>query len=364
MRHPVLRYGAAALCVLGAVYFLLPLSIGVLHIGMLYPAAGLLLAAAWLVFPRLFRRWPRWLRRTVCVVLVAVLLALGTILTLMGIRAAHHPDGTQPVTVIVLGCQVRSDGTPSRMLQDRIQAAYDYLSIHEEAVCVASGGQNNQEPTTEARCIRDTLVSMGIAPGRIYLEDASISTEENLAFSAEVIRREGSAYGGGYCLRQFSPAAGRCMGGEGRAYPLLSGLRQHLDAWPRLLGQGGRRSAVYGRDRRTVMELCFTGISSKKGIPAAKPPGYPFCVAKSLFATQRHFSELQEALKNGDHHRAGHPSGFPAHTLPPRWRKALTLGGRLRVSRRQKPSGYPFLHRFSGPFRRRGDFYAECDNVS
>ena len=42
MRHPVLRYGAAALCVLGVVYFLLPLSIGVLHIGMLYPAAGLL----------------------------------------------------------------------------------------------------------------------------------------------------------------------------------------------------------------------------------------------------------------------------------------------------------------------------------
>lgn len=191
MRHTVLRYGAAALCVLGAVYFLLPLSIGVLHIGMLYPAAGLLLAAVWLVFPGLFRRLPRWLRRTVCVVLVAVLLALGTILTLMGIRAAHHPDGTQPVTVIVLGCQVRSDGTPSRMLQDRIQAAYDYLSVHEEAVCVASGGQNNQEPTTEARCIRDTLVSMGIAPGRIYLEDASISTEENLAFSAEVIRREG-----------------------------------------------------------------------------------------------------------------------------------------------------------------------------
>ena len=124
-------------------------------------------------------------------VLVAGVLVLGTILTLMGIRAAHHPDGTRPVTVIVLGCQVRSDGTPSRMLQDRIQAAYDYLSIHEEAVCVASGGQNNQEPTTEARCIRDTLVSMGIDPGRIYLEDASISTEENLAFSAEVIRREG-----------------------------------------------------------------------------------------------------------------------------------------------------------------------------
>lgn len=276
MRHPVLRYGAAALCVLGAVYFLLSLSMGVLHIGMLYPAAGLLLAAVWLVFPGLFRLWPRWLRRTVCVVLVAGVLVLGTILTLMGIRAAHHPDGTQPVTVIVLGCQVRSDGTPSRMLRDRIQAAYDYLSIHEEAVCVASGGQNDREPTTEARCIRDTLVSMGIDPGRIYPEDASTSTEENLAFSAEVIRREGLPTEVAIASDNFHQLRAGVWAAKDGLTPLLPRLRQHLDAWPRLLGQGGRRSAVYGCDRRTVMELCFTGISSKKGIPAAKAAGIPF----------------------------------------------------------------------------------------
>lgn len=241
--------GRAALCVLGAVYFLLPLSMGVLHIGMLYPAAGLLLAAVWLVFPGLFRLWPRWLRRTVCVVLVAGVLVLGTILTLMGIRAAHHPDGTQPVTVIVLGCQVRSDGTPSRMLRDRIQAAYDYLSIHEEAVCVASGGQNDREPTTEARCIRDTLVSMGIDPGRIYPEDASTSTEENLAFSAEVIRRGGSAYGGGHRLRQFSPAAGRCMGGEGRLTPYSLGC---ASIW--MLGPG-----YWAREAAALLYMGATG---------------------------------------------------------------------------------------------------------
>ena len=191
MRHPVLRYGAAALCVLGAVYFLLPLSMGVLHIGMLYPAAGLLLAAVWLVFPALFRRWPRWLRRTVCVALAAGVLVLGTILTLMGIRAAHHPDGTRPVTVIVLGCQVRPDGTPSRMLRDRIQAAYDYLAVHEEAVCVASGGQNDREPTTEARCIRDELVRRGIDPGRIYLEEKSLNTRQNISYAADIIRAKG-----------------------------------------------------------------------------------------------------------------------------------------------------------------------------
>ena len=83
-----------------------------------------------------------------------------------------------------------------------------------------------------------------------------------------------------------------------------------------------------------------------QGIPAAKPSGYPFCVAKSLFATQRHFSELQEVLKNGDHHRAGHPSGFPAHTLPPRWRKVSSLGGQTQGIPAAKAAGIPFSSSF------------------
>ena len=36
--------------------------------------------------------------------------------------------------------------------------------------------------------------------------------------------------------------------------------------------------------------------------------GAPSAWRKNLFAMLRHFSELQKALKNGDHHRAGHPS--------------------------------------------------------
>ena len=39
------------LSLLGAVYFLMPLAIGVCHIGMFWPAALLLLAAAWCFFP-------------------------------------------------------------------------------------------------------------------------------------------------------------------------------------------------------------------------------------------------------------------------------------------------------------------------
>ena len=44
----VLRRILAVLCLLAAVFFLLPLGIGILHFGMVWPAALLLLCAAWL----------------------------------------------------------------------------------------------------------------------------------------------------------------------------------------------------------------------------------------------------------------------------------------------------------------------------
>lgn len=184
---------AAGLCIVLAAFFLLPVCAGILHFGMLWPAAVLLGAAAVLLWPDFFRRLlrPKWLRRVIAcaaaVCLTAVLVTLGK----MAQSAGHRPTGDAPCTVVVLGCQVLPDGRPSLMLQNRIDAAYDYLTAHPEAVCIASGGQNDREPGTEARCIRDALVSMGIDQARIRTEERSQSTEENLAFSAAVIREEG-----------------------------------------------------------------------------------------------------------------------------------------------------------------------------
>ena len=54
---------------------------------------------------------------------------------------------------------------------------------------------------------------------------------------------------------------------------------------------------------------------------------------KGLFATLRHFSELQKALKNGDHHRAGHPSRVSrTHPSAP-LTKGSRFGGSLRRGR-------------------------------
>ena len=148
----VLRHILAVLCLLAAVFFLLPLGIGILHFGMVWPAALLLLCAAWLTWPDFFRRLlrPKWLRALVgCVIAVCMTAILAT-LGKMAMAAADRPADGQDCTVVVLGCQVFPDGHPSLMLRGRINAAYDYLTAHPDAQCVASGGQNGSEPSVSA----------------------------------------------------------------------------------------------------------------------------------------------------------------------------------------------------------------------
>lgn len=98
------------------------------------------------------------------------------------------PD-TQCEYIIVLGAKV--DGTsPAMSLQSRIDAAYDYLSAHPDTVAILSGGQGEDEGISEAQCMFNYLTDMGIPADRLWLEDQSTSTWENLNFSLAVIESE------------------------------------------------------------------------------------------------------------------------------------------------------------------------------
>ena len=94
------------------------------------------------------------------------------------------------VTLVVLGCKVNGT-TPPLMLRERIDAAYEFLSENPEADCVLSGGQGEDEGISEARCMYEALVADGISSDRLYLEDKSTSTKENLEMSHDVIEING-----------------------------------------------------------------------------------------------------------------------------------------------------------------------------
>ena len=77
------------------------------------------------------------------------------------------------------------------MLMERLEAAYDYLTEHEDSACVLSGGQGPGESISEAECMYRYLVAKGIDPARLYREDRSTDTKENLMFSKQVIEENG-----------------------------------------------------------------------------------------------------------------------------------------------------------------------------
>ena len=68
-----------------------------------------------------------------------------------------------------------------------ITAAFDYMTAHPDCIAILSGGQGPDEPMTEARCMFDELVGMGIDPERLWLEDRSTTTWENMKFSQSLL---------------------------------------------------------------------------------------------------------------------------------------------------------------------------------
>ena len=127
-----------------------------------------------------------------CAVFFAVLVVTYVITaSVMMITFAHRkaPESERPPVVVVLGCLVVNDH-PSSLLAERIKTAYDYLSAHPECPCIVSGGKGSNEHISEAQCMYQELVKMGISSDRIYIEDRSTTTRENLAFSKEIMERE------------------------------------------------------------------------------------------------------------------------------------------------------------------------------
>lgn len=86
----------------------------------------------------------------------------------------------------VLGCRVKGT-VPTRALMSRCKAAFDYLTENKDSVAVLSGGQGADEDISEAECMYHILTEKGIDKTRLYIENASTSTEENLKFSSDVI---------------------------------------------------------------------------------------------------------------------------------------------------------------------------------
>ena len=126
----------------------------------------------------------------IILVVIGIVVVIGVSLVVAAMIAMHQGAKGHAVAedtpAVVLGCHVK-DGRPSRILGERIAAAYEYLSRHPQAIAVLSGGQGEDEAISEAECMYRELTARGIDGSRLYKEESSVNTPTNLRHSREIL---------------------------------------------------------------------------------------------------------------------------------------------------------------------------------
>lgn len=151
---------------------------------LIWGAAGILFLLWGRYESKLCSIMPVWLKKTACIL---VFLGIAVFLIIEGmVLSGFFKKGKEGLDyIIVLGAQLKESG-PSYVLQQRLDAAYDYLTQNENTIVIVSGGQGSDEPDTEAQGMYDYLVGRGIAPERIIKEENSRNTYENICFSGQL----------------------------------------------------------------------------------------------------------------------------------------------------------------------------------
>ncbi len=133
---------------------------------------------------------PKWLKGS-CVILFSAGVLLfcvveGMVLSQFNAKAQPGAD-----YCIVLGAQWKRNG-PSEVLRRRLDKAMEYLSANPDTRVIVSGGQGSNEVISEAAGMSQYLINAGIAEERILLEDKSTNTQQNFAYSAELLDKKNS----------------------------------------------------------------------------------------------------------------------------------------------------------------------------
>ena len=119
------------------------------------------------------------IRLLIFLILLGVLvfgLALGALCLA---ESSPAPADPQSDAIIVLGCQVYPDGSPSPQLELRLESA---LAAYNEnpRLIVACGGQGSGEPRPEGQVMRDWLIARGVREDDVIPECDSFNTRQNL----------------------------------------------------------------------------------------------------------------------------------------------------------------------------------------
>lgn len=87
--------------------------------------------------------------------------------------------------IIVLGCQVRSDGTPSHMLSDRLDRG---IELYKQGVApkIIMSGDHGQTDYDEVNTMKQHAIAAGVPSEDIFMDHAGFSTYETIYRAKEI----------------------------------------------------------------------------------------------------------------------------------------------------------------------------------
>ena len=116
---------------------------------------------------------------------------IGTIV--IAIKAVKKKDIYDKDYAIILGCQIRKDGSLTPLLKGRVDRAIEFRNKQLETTgkdlkFIPSGGKGENEPISEAEAIQKYLIEQGIDKKSIIIEDQSKNTFENIKNSYDLVK--------------------------------------------------------------------------------------------------------------------------------------------------------------------------------
>lgn len=94
-----------------------------------------------------------------------------------------------PDCIIVLGAGVRSDGSPSPMLQDRLNTG---IELYENGVSdrILMSGDHTKKGYDEVNIMKDYAINKGIPSENVFMDHAGISTYDSIYRAKEIFLAE------------------------------------------------------------------------------------------------------------------------------------------------------------------------------
>lgn len=125
------------------------------------------------------------------VILVGPVLVL-PLAALAVVASGRREDLSRADVIVVLGCKVYPDGTPSPMLAARLERGLAVWRAGLAPILIVSGDGQAREGVDEAAAMKAWLVARGVPEGAAVADGSGVNTHATAVFTAAWLRAHGA----------------------------------------------------------------------------------------------------------------------------------------------------------------------------